>query len=58
MNPASFALLLTAIGLGAFVIVAGPEALPNQAGLTKCMQLHPERYCRIANGFPVQPLNK
>ena len=57
-NLASFTLVTVAFGLGAFAIVASPEAMPNQEGLTKCMQLHPERYCRIANGFPVEPLDK
>jgi hypothetical protein len=53
---ASFSLLLTVFSLGAFAIVASPEAMPNRAGLDKCLKLHPERYCRIANGFPVPPL--
>lgn len=54
-NLASFMLVTFAFGLGTFAIVAAPEAMPNQEGLTKCMQLHPERYCRIANGFKVEP---
>lgn len=57
-NLASFVLVATAFGIGAFAIVAAPQAMPNQQGLTKCLQLHPERYCRIANGFPVEPLDK
>jgi hypothetical protein len=57
-NLASFTLVTVAFGLGAFAIVASPEAMPNQEGLTKCLQLHPERYCRIANGFSVEPLDK
>ncbi len=56
MNLPSLSLLLTAISFGIFAIVAGPEVMPNQAGLDECVQLHPERYCRIANGFPVEPL--
>jgi hypothetical protein len=56
-NLASFMLVTCAFGLGAFAIVAAPEAMPNQEGLTKCLKLHPERYCRIANGFPVKPLD-
>jgi len=57
-NLASFTLVTVAFGLGAFAILASPEAMPNHEGLAKCMQLHPERYCRIANGFPVEPLDK
>jgi hypothetical protein len=55
-NLASFMLVTCAFGLGAFALVAAPQAMPNQEGLTKCLKLHPERYCRIANGFPVAPL--
>jgi hypothetical protein len=55
-NLASFMLVTCAFGLGAFAIVAAPQTVPNQEGLTKCLKLHPERYCRIANGFPVAPL--
>jgi hypothetical protein len=56
-NVASFALFSCAFGIGAFTIVAAPQAMPNQEGLTECLKLHPERYCRIANGFPVKPLD-
>ena len=31
---------------------------PDQEGYEKCVQLHPDRYCRIANGFHVEPLDK
>lgn len=58
INIASFMLVTCAFGLGAFAIVATPQAMPNEEGLTKCLQLHPERYCRIANGFSVKPLDK
>jgi hypothetical protein len=44
-------------GLGAFAIAASPHVQPNKEGLDKCLLLHPERYCRIANGFPVKPLD-
>jgi len=56
-NFASFTLVTVAFGLGAFAIVAAPNAMPDHDGLAKCMQLHPERYCRIANGFRVDPLD-
>ncbi len=56
-NVASFMLVTCAFGIGAFALVAAPQATPNQEGLTKCLQLHPERYCRIANGFKVDPLD-
>lgn len=50
---ASFCLVTTVFGLGALAIMAAPNVMPDHQGLAKCMQLHPERYCRIANGFPV-----
>ncbi len=56
MNLPSLSLLFTIFSFGAFAVVAAPEAMPNKAGLDNCVQLHPERYCRIANGFPVPPL--
>lgn len=49
----SFFLVTGVFGLGALAIAAAPEVMPNHEGLAKCIQLHPERYCRIANGFPV-----
>ena len=56
-DTASFALVSLAFGLGAFAIAASPNVLPSKAGLDQCLQLHPERYCRIANGFPVARLD-
>lgn len=53
---ASLSLLLTVFSLGAFAVFAAPQVQPNHQGLAKCQQLHPERYCRIANGFPVETL--
>jgi hypothetical protein len=57
MNLASFSLLLTIMGIGAFAIVAAPAIEPNHEGLAACQKLHPVRYCRIANGFPVERLD-
>lgn len=56
-DTASFLLVSLVFGLGAFAIAAAPHVQPNKAGLDKCLQLHPERYCRIANGFPVPRLD-
>jgi hypothetical protein len=56
-DTASFLLVSLIFGLGAFAIAASPNVLPNKEGLEKCMLLHPERYCRIANGFPVPKLD-
>lgn len=33
------------------------KVMPDQEGYEKCVQLHPDRYCRIANGFRVEPLD-
>jgi hypothetical protein len=56
-DAASFLLVSLIFGLGAFAIAASPNVLPNKEGLEKCMLLHPERYCRIVNGFPVPRLD-
>ena len=53
---ASLSFLLTVCGLGFFTLIAAPQVQPNHAGLAKSKELHPVRYCRIANGFPVEPL--
>ncbi len=34
------------------------KVIPDQDGYEHCIQLHPDRYCRIANGFHVEPLQK
>lgn len=56
-DAASFLLVSLVFGLGVFAIAASPHVQPNKEGLDKCLLLHPERYCRIANGFPVEPLD-
>ena len=56
MNIASFAAMMTICGLGCFTILAAPHTHPDKEGLAACQKLHPVRYCRIANGFPVKPL--
>jgi hypothetical protein len=56
-DAVSFLLVSLVFGLGAFAIAASPSVLPSKEGLDKCLLLHPERYCRIANGFPVKPLD-
>jgi len=55
-NVFSFFTLMIVFGIGGFAIVAAPQVQPNHEGLAKCQELHPVRYCRIANGFPVEPL--
>lgn len=52
----SFSIVCTLFSLGAFAIAAAPHTAPDEQGLTECLKLHPSRYCRIANGFPVKPL--
>jgi hypothetical protein len=56
-DAASFLLTSLVIALGTFAIVASPHVTANKEGLDKCQKLHPERYCRIANGFPVEMLD-
>lgn len=56
-DAASFLLVTMVFALGAFAIAASPNVMSNKEGLTKCLKLHPERYCRIANGFPVPRLD-
>lgn len=40
-----------------FTLFMPTKVMPDQEGYEKCVQLHPDRYCRIANGFRVEPLD-
>lgn len=53
---ASFAIVSIVFGLGALTFAAAPQIGPDHEGLAECVKIHPSRYCRIANGFPVSPL--
>jgi len=52
-NFASFFLVMMAFSAVGMVIAKAPDPAADHQGLAKCLKLHPERYCRIANGFPV-----
>lgn len=47
--------LVTAFNVFAAAI-ATPTPERNPQGLQKCLKIHPVRYCRIANGYPVESL--
>jgi len=47
-------LLLAAAFAAAGIAMAVPAPVkPNVEGLQKCLKLHPERFCRIENGYSV-----
>lgn len=52
--------LLVASGfLAAVVALSVPlPSKPNAEGFRECLKLHPERFCRIDNGYPVPVLAK
>jgi hypothetical protein len=50
---ASFFLTTIVFSAAAMAIMKAPDPAADHQGLAKCLKLHPERYCRIANGFPV-----
>ena len=52
----SFSIVCTIFGLGAFAIAAASHLEPDHKGLAECVKLHPSRYCRIVNNFPVSSL--
>jgi hypothetical protein len=56
-NVASFTMGMMICGFGALAIVASPRQPENHAGLLKCLEYHPSRYCRITNGYAVSPLD-
>ena len=52
-NFASFFVTMVVFSAAAMAIMKAPDPAADHEGLAKCLKLHPERYCRIANGFPV-----
>jgi len=50
---ASFFVTMAFFSAAAMAIMKAPDPAADHQGLAKCLKLHPERYCRIANGFPV-----
>ena len=50
---ASFFIVMIFFMAAGMAIANAPDPAADHEGLAKCIKLHPERYCRIANGFPV-----
>jgi hypothetical protein len=50
---ASFFFVTMVFSAAAMAIMKAPDPAADHEGLARCVKLHPERYCRIANGFPV-----
>lgn len=53
--------MLTAIVISIFGVASvfvPTSTQPDQEHYDKCVLLHPDRYCRIASGFPVEPLDE
>lgn len=50
---ASFFVVMMLFSAAGMAIANAPDPAADHQGLAKCLKLHPERYCRIANGFPV-----
>jgi hypothetical protein len=44
--------------LGVASIFYPTNQQPDQKHYDECVLLHPDRYCRIASGFPVEPLDE
>jgi hypothetical protein len=51
-------LSLCTIPIGIVALLAPSPVKPNDAGYQECIKLHPERFCRIKNGYPVPVLAK
>ena len=47
--------LIFFITAGAVIAMPSPIK-PNHDGYRECIKLHPDRFCRIDNGFAVKPL--
>ncbi|MAA76994.1 MAG: hypothetical protein CML73_03040 [Rhodobiaceae bacterium] len=55
MNHSPVILLvgLSAICATVFALAVDVDIKPDQQGYEECRELHPERFCRIFNGFEV-----
>ena len=40
-----------------FALLIDVDIKPDQKGYEQCRKLHPERFCRLFNGFEVEPLD-
>ena len=49
------AVAISILGVASVFYPTEPE--PDQEHYDQCVLLHPDRYCRIASGFPVEPLD-
>ena len=58
MDKTSWALLVALVGTVGVVLAFPVDRKPDHNAYAKCVQLHPDRYCRIVSGFPVEPLDK
>ena len=58
MDKTSWALFAAFVGIVGFALAFPVNREPDHKAYAKCVQLHPDRYCRIASGFPVEPLDK
>ena len=58
MDKTSWALLVFLVSVIGIVIAFPVDNEPDYEAYDKCIKLHPDRYCRIASGFPVKPLDE
>lgn len=58
LEPSTWLLLAAGFIAAGFAIAVPTPVKPNPDGLAECLKLHPERFCRIQNGYPVPVLAK
>ena len=52
-SPVTLLVGLAAICATVFALAIDVDIQPDQQGYEECRELHPERFCRIFNGFEV-----
>ena len=57
MDKTSWTLFATFLAVVGIILAFPANNEPDFQAYKKCIQLHPERYCLITSGFPVEPLD-
>lgn len=57
-DPTTTVLCIASLIFAGIALAAPSPIKPNEAGYQECVKLHPDRFCRIENGFAVEPLKQ
>lgn len=57
-SPVTLLVGIAAACATGFALFTDVDIKPDQKGYEECRKLHPERFCRMFNGFEVEPLDR